>query len=422
MPERLEARQVRNKMLSAFDVLIAGSGHAGAQAAICLRQNGFSGSIAICGREEAPPYERPPLTKEYLAQKRPFERIQLRPAKFWVEKDIALKLGCEVVGVDAEGKTVQLASGEQFSYDKLIWAAGGRPRALECAGNELGGIYTIRNKTDVDKIVAELGGAVRRIGVVGGGYIGLEAAASLRGLGHEVTLAAAGPRLLSRVAGTAISDFLATEHRKQGVDLRLETKVTAIEGVGNKVSRICLDRGDRVACDFLIVGIGITPEVEVLADAGAECGNGVRVDPFCRTSLPNIYAIGDCAEHANPHADGARIRLESVQNANDMAATAARHICGKGQPYCALPWFWSNQFGLRLQTAGLSSSHDQTVTRGCPSESSFSVIYLKQDRVIAIDSVNAMKDYVQGRKLIEARAKLRAEDLADTARQLKELV
>ena len=409
-------------MIGTFDVLIVGSGHAGAHAAICLRQNGFSGSIAICGREEVPPYERPPLTKEYLAQTKPFERMQLRPAKFWVEKDIALKLGCEVASVDAEGKTVQLASGEQFGYDKLIWAAGGRPRALECAGNELGGIYTIRNKTDVDKIVAEIGGAVRRIGVVGGGYIGLEAAASLRGLGHEVTLAVAGPRLLSRVAGTAISGFLATQHRKQGVDLRLESKVTAIEGVGNRVSRICLDRGDRVACDFLIVGIGISPEVEVLADAGAECGNGVRVDPFCRTSLPNIYAIGDCAEHANPYADGAIIRLESVQNANDMAGTAARHICGKDQPYCALPWFWSNQFGLRLQTAGLSSSHDRAVTRGCPSGGSFSVLYLKQDRVIAIDSVNAMKDYVQGRKLIETRAKLRAEDLADTARQLKELV
>ncbi len=409
-------------MADRYDVVIVGAGHAGSQAAISLRQNGFEGSIAVFGREEVLPYERPPLSKEYMAREKEFERIQLRPAKFWADKSISLELGCEIVGINPEAKVVSLADGEKVAYDKLIWAAGGSPRRLNCPGAGLGGVHAVRTKSDVDQIMAELDGGSRRIGVIGGGYIGLEAAAVLRKLGHDVTLVEALPRVLARVAGEEISDFYAEEHRKHGVDVRLATGVSSLEGEDGKVARICLENGEKVTCDLAIVGIGIIPDVDALIGAGAQCDNGVKVDAYCRTSLPDIYAIGDCAQHDNPFTDGASIRLESVQNANDMAATAAKHICGKAEAYSALPWFWSNQFDLKLQTAGLSIGHDETVLRGSPEERSFSVIYLKDGRVIALDCVNAMKDYVQGRKLVEARAVLGAEDLADTSRQLKEML
>ncbi|RIV82809.1 NAD(P)/FAD-dependent oxidoreductase [Aurantiacibacter zhengii] len=409
-------------MAEHYDVVIVGAGHAGSQAAISLRQNGFEGSIALFGREEVLPYERPPLSKEYMAREKEFERIQLRPAKFWAEKSIALELGCEVVSVNSVAKIVLLADGEEVSYQKLIWAAGGAPRRLSCPGAGLRAIHAVRTKSDVDQIMAEIDAGTRKIGVIGGGYIGLEAAAVLRKLGHDVTLVEALPRVLARVAGEEISDFYAEEHRKHGVDVRLATSVSSLDGKDGRVSRICLENGEGFACDLAIVGIGIVPDVDALIGAGAQCDNGVKVDAYCRTSLPGIYAIGDCAQHKNAFADGASIRLESVQNANDMAATAAKHICGKAEPYSALPWFWSKQFDLKLQTAGLSIGHDRTVVRGDPAERSFSVIYLKGGRVVALDCVNAMKDYVQGRKLVEARAVLSAEDLGDTSRQLKELL
>ena len=409
-------------MAKHYDVVIVGAGHAGAQAAISLRQNGFEGSIVIFGREDVLPYERPPLSKEYMAGEKNFDRIQLRPAKFWADKAITLELGCEIKGVTPEAKVVSLADGRKIAYEKLVWAAGGWPRVLACPGSKLAGVHAVRTKSDVDQIMAEIEGGVRKVGVIGGGYIGLEAAAALRKLGHDVTLVEALPRVLARVAGEEISSFYAHEHRKHGVDVRLEVGVSALEGEGGRISRICLDNGDIIECDLAIVGIGIVPHVEVLIRAGAECENGVKVDTFCRTSLSDIYAIGDCAQHDNPYADGASIRLESVQNANDMAATAAKHICGKTEAYAALPWFWSNQYDLKLQTVGLSIGHDQTVLRGDPAARSFSVVYLKKGRVAALDCVNAMKDYVQGRKLVESRAVLSPQNLGDTSRQLKDLL
>ncbi|MDG6080277.1 NAD(P)/FAD-dependent oxidoreductase [Erythrobacter litoralis] len=409
-------------MSEQYDVVIVGAGHAGAQAAISLRQNGFEGTIVIFGREEVLPYERPPLSKEYMSREKEFERIQLRPAKFWAEKKIALELGCEIVGIDPVARTVLLSDGETVGYCKLIWAGGGSPRKLGCPGSQLRGVHAVRTKADVDRIMAALDVGQKKVGVIGGGYIGLEAAAVLRKLGHEVTLLEALPRVLARVAGEQVSQFYTMEHRKHGVDVRLSAAVDALEGADGWASGIRLVDGDLVSCDLVIVGIGILPDIDALADAGAICENGVRVDSYCRTSLPDIYAVGDCAQHENLFADGAIIRLESVQNANDMAATAAKHICDKDETYSALPWFWSNQFDLKLQTAGLSIGYDQTVLRGSMADRSFSVIYLKADRVIALDCVNAMKDYVQGRKLVEARAVLCPEDLGDTSRQLKELL
>ena len=405
-----------------FDVIIVGTGHGGAQAAIALRQQGFEGSILMVGRDTQPPYERPPLSKEYLARDKPLERILIRPPHFWAERDIELKLGATVLEVDPAAHEVKLADGERLGYGTLIWAAGGDPRRLSCPGAELGGIHYVRDLADVDRMMAELDAGAKRVVVIGGGYIGLEAGAVLTKLGCSVTLLEALPRVLARVAGEDMSAFYEAEHHSHGIDLRTGSMVEAIEGDGTKITGVKLADGQTVPCDMVVAGIGIVPSVGPLIAAGAAGGNGVDVDEHCRTMLDDIYAIGDCAAHANDFADGAVIRLESVQNAHDMAATVARALTGTAEPYHALPWFWSNQYDLKLQTAGLSLGYDATVLRGDPATRSFSVIYLKEGRVIALDCVNAMKDYVQGRKLVEAKAHITPEQLVDAAVPLKELL
>ena len=403
------------------EVVIVGSGHGGAQAAIALRQQGFEGSILMIGRDPEPPYERPPLSKEYLARDKPFERIMIRPAAFWEERQVTLRPGSVVTAVDPQAHTLKLASGEEVGYGTLIWAAGGDPRRLSCGGADLSGIHAIRDKADVDRLMGELDNGARRVVVIGGGYIGLEAAAVLTKLECQVTVVEALPRVLARVAGEALSEFYQDQHRAHGVDLRLEAKVERLDGENGWVRQVILEDGEIIACDMVVVGIGIVPAAGPLISAGAAGANGVDVDEFCRTSLPDIYAIGDCAAHANQWANGAVIRVESVQNAHDMATTAAKHIVCVDEPYCAFPWFWSNQYDLKLQTAGLSLGYDDTVVRGDPAQAKFSVIYLKEGRVIALDCVNATKDYVQGRKLVEAGASPDKAALADPEMPLKEL-
>jgi 3-phenylpropionate/trans-cinnamate dioxygenase ferredoxin reductase component len=404
-------------------VIIVGAGHGGAQAAIALRQNGYSGPIRIVGKEAEIPYERPPLSKEYLAQEKPFERIQIRPAAFWADKNVEIVLGEEVVSVDPATHSLGLASGTALCYDHLIWATGGEPRRLSCAGADLKGVHVIRTRADIDAIMADLDqpGHIGRIVIVGGGYIGLEAAAVLTKLGRLVTLFEALPRVLARVAGPELSRFFEAEHRAHGVDLRTDIGVTSING-NSFVDSVTLSDGSTVNTDMVIVGIGIIPAVAPLIAAGAEGENGVTVDAHCRTSLPDIFAIGDCAAHVNSFADGATIRLESVQNANDQATIAAKAICGELVEYAATPWFWSNQYDLKLQTVGLSTGYDQAILRGDPATRSFSVIYLKEGQVRALDCVNMVKDYVQGRKLVEARAVVDPAKLADMAVPLKDLL
>ncbi len=403
-----------------YDVLIVGGGHAGAQAAVALRQEKFTGSVAILGAEPHPPYERPPLSKEYLAGVKSFERILIRPETFWAERGVSLLLGETVVTVDPVARSVLTEAGRTIGYGELIWATGGEPRRLTCAGHDLAGIHTVRTRADVDRLLGEWD-AVERIVVIGGGYIGLEASAALSKFGKSVTLVEAQDRVLARVAGEPLSRFYEAEHRAHGVTLMLGVGVSCLEGV-DRVTGVRLDSGALLPADMVIVGIGIVPAVEPLVQAGAEAGNGVIVDACCRTSLPHIHAIGDCAAHANRYADGAVIRLESVQNANDQAVTAARDIVGRSVDYDAVPWFWSNQYDLKLQTIGLSAGFDAAVLRGDPAARSFSVVYLRQGRVIAIDAVNAVKDYVQGRALVQAGAVIPPELLADTARPLKELL
>ncbi|QUM71692.1 NAD(P)/FAD-dependent oxidoreductase [Sphingopyxis granuli] len=403
-----------------FEVLIVGGGHGGAQVAVMLRTQKFAGSVAIVGDEPELPYERPPLSKEYFAGEKEFERIQLRPARYWDERDVTMLLGRRVVSVDPAAHTVTTDGGETIGYGKLVWAAGGAPRMLPIPGGALPGVQGVRTRADADAMKAASETA-RQIVVIGGGYIGLEAAAVLTRAGKQVVLLEAQDRVLARVAGEALSRFYEKEHREHGVDLRLGVCVEAIEGEAH-VTGVRLSDGEVIPADLVIVGIGIVPAVEPLLAAGAEGSNGVLVDRHCKTSLPDIYAIGDCAAHENPFAEGAVIRLESVQNANDQANVVAKGIVGDEAPYHAIPWFWSNQYDLKLQTAGLSTGHDRAVLRGDPATRSFSVVYLKQGRVIAIDCVNATKDYVQGRMIVTAGLLATPGQLADTRTPLKELL
>jgi 3-phenylpropionate/trans-cinnamate dioxygenase ferredoxin reductase subunit len=403
-----------------FDVLIVGGGHGGAQTAIALRQNGFAGTVAIVSEEDDIPYERPPLSKDYLAGEKPFERILIRPAAFWRDKNVSMLLGRRVVSVDPQAHVAALSDNSPLFYGTLIWAAGGAPRRLGRPGDDLAGVHSVRTRADVDRLRDELD-HVTRVVVVGGGYVGLEAAAVLTKLGKQVTLLEASPRVLARVAGEPLSRFFEAEHRARGVDLRVGVAVACIEGRNGAACGVRLADGMLIGCEMVIVGIGIAPAVAPLLTAGAAGSDGVDVDEYCRTSLPGILAVGDCAAHRNAFADGSRIRLESVQNANDQAVVAARSVAGAPRPYDAVPWFWSNQYDLRLQTVGLSAGHDAWVVRGDTASRSFSVVYLKNGRVTALDCVNAGKDYMQGRALVTARAAVPPDHLADTSRPLKEI-
>lgn len=404
-----------------FDVVIVGSGHGGAQAAIALRQAGHEDSILMISRDRNPPYERPPLSKEYLAGDKPFERIMIRPEAFWAERNVELRLGRNVNEIDPKAHELLLSDDTRVTYRKLIWAGGGDPRRLSCPGVDLAGIHYVRSRRDVDALRDEIAAGARRAAIVGAGYIGLEAAAVLRKLGCEVTVIEMQDRVLARVAGQELSDFYAAEHRAHGVDLRLSTGVERVEGADGRVTAVVTDANETIPCEIVIVGIGIVPSIGPLIAAGASGSNGVDVDTHCRTPLDDIYAIGDCASHVNPYAGNAVIRLESVQNANDMATLVAKAIMGDKQDYDAMPWFWSNQYDLKLQTVGISLGYDATVLRGDPATRKFSVIYLKEGTVIALDCVNNTKDYVQGRKLVMDRAQLAPELLADAEVQLKEM-
>ena len=402
-----------------YDILIVGGGHGGAQAAIALRQGKYEGSIGVVNAEPEYPYERPPLSKDYFAGDKAFERIMIRPAAFWAERSVDMMLGMRVDAVDPSAHKVTLSDGADISYGKMIWATGGSPRPLPVEGGNLPGMHVVRSRTDVDGMLDGLDD-VADIAIVGGGYIGLEAAAVLRKIGKKVTVLEAMDRVLARVAGEPLSRFYEAEHRAHGVDVRLGVEISGIEG-NDFVTGVRLANGEVIPAQMVIVGIGIIPAVAPLLTAGAAGGAGVDVDAYCRTSLPDIYAIGDCAAHANDFAGGNVMRVESVQNANDMANAVAKSLTNELTPYHAVPWFWSNQYDLRLQTVGISAGYDSMVLRGDPDTRSFSVVYLKANKVIALDCVNATKDYVQGRLFVTEGLSPTFEQLADTNVPLKEL-
>jgi 3-phenylpropionate/trans-cinnamate dioxygenase ferredoxin reductase subunit len=373
----------------------------------------------MVGEELELPYERPPLSKEYLSGDRTFDRLALRPAKYWEDARVQMMLGRHVTSVDPAARRLTFADGDTLGYNELVWATGGYPRRINCPGRDLAGVHMVRSRADIDRIRAELD-AVSRVAVIGGGYIGLEAAAVLTKLGKSVVLLEALDRVLARVAGSELSRFFEAQHRARGVDVRTSAAVESLVGDNGRVLGVRLSTGEAIPAELVIVRIGIIPAVEPLIVAGAAGGNGVRVDSQCRTSLPHVYAIGDCALHENRFAGGASIRLESVQNAGDQGAVAAKTILGVAASYESVPWFWSNQYDLRLQTVGLSLGHDQAVLRGDPASRSFSMIYLREGRVVALDCVNAPRDYAQGRKLVVDSLAIDPDKLRDISIPLKQ--
>lgn len=404
-----------------FDVLVVGAGHGGAQAAIALRKRGFAGTIAVVSAERDVPYERPQLSKDYLSGECHFDRIVLRPEAFWRECDISLLLGRTVMAVKPTARRVILQYGDIIHYGVLVWAAGGRPRHLTCSGARLQGVFTLRTRSAVDDLRQELPSA-ERIVVVGGGYIGLEAAATLSKSGKHVTVVEALGRILAREGGERLSRFYEAQHRAQGVEILVNAKVQTIERKGPRACGAHIKGGRFVPADLIIVDEGITPACEPLLSAGAKGNNGVVVDAYGRTSLPYIYALGDCAIHPSPYAGGALVRLESVQNACDMATTVAKAITRELEPYTAVPSFWSDQYDLRLRTAGLSSNHDDAIVRGDPASGSFSIIYRRKGRVIAVDCINASKEFFHGRALVQNSVAAEPAELADTTVPLRDLV
>jgi 3-phenylpropionate/trans-cinnamate dioxygenase ferredoxin reductase subunit len=407
-------------MSEAFDVLIVGGGHGGAQAAMHLRQQKFTGSIAIVGEEPELPYDRPPLSKEYLAGDKPWDKLLFQTAEGWAQREVTLWLGRRVAAVDPAARTVATDDGATVGYGSLVWATGGKPRRLSCSGHSAAGVHTVRSRADVDRMIAELPGVTRAV-VIGGGYIGLEAAAVLTKFGKQVVVLEALDRVLARVAAEPLSRFYEAEHRAHGVDVRLGVGVDCILETDGRACGVRLADGGVLEAEMVVVGIGIQPEVAPLLGAGAEGGNGVRVDGQCRTSLPHVFAIGDCAEHRNLFGQNDWIRLESVQNAADQAAVVAKAIVGGQDTYRATPWFWSNQYDLKLQTVGLSRGYDAVVVRGEPATRSFSVVYLRDGAVIALDCVNAVRDYSQGRLLVTSGARPDPAALADRDVPLKTL-
>jgi len=398
-------------------VVVVGAGEAGGQVAISLRQAGYTGTLTVIGDEPYVPYERPPLSKAFLAGEIPLEKMYMRAPEYYPGQSIVLRTRERIAAIDRVRKTVRLEGGEALAYSKLVLATGGRVRKLTCAGADLPGIHYLRTIEDVlayrDRMVS---GA--RIVIVGGGYIGLEVAAVAAKRGCKVTVLEALPLVLNRVVAPEVSSFYMDVHRAAGVDIRTSSSVSAFGGKG-WVEAVMVG-AHAFPVDLVIVGIGIIPDMTLAADAGLAVENGVVVNEFTQTSDPDIYAVGDCSNHPSPTA-GKRIRLESVHNALAQGKTAALHIVGKPVAYDEVPWFWSDQYDLKLQMTGISDPGDQVVIRGSMAERKFSACYLREGRFVACNAVNMAKDFIQSKKLIAGRAMVDPARLADVNVALKDL-
>ena len=399
-------------------VVIVGAGHAAGQTAASLRQKGFSGSITLVGDEPFVPYQRPPLSKAYLAGELEPERLFFKPANFYPDKDIDLRLGVRVDAIDREAHTAALSDGTTLPYDKLVLTTGSRVRELHIPGHDLEGVHYLRSIADVDAMrPAFRRGA--RLAIVGGGYIGLEVAAVANKLGLEVTVLETESRVMNRVVATEISNFFQRMHTEEGVRLELGRRVQAIRGDGRVESVVCGD-GLDVPADICIIGIGILPNVELAEAAGLKCSNGIVVNEYCVTSDPDILAAGDCTRHPNG-IYGRHLRLESVHNAIEQGKTAAATICGKPAPYSQVPWFWSDQYDVKLQIAGLTEGYEQFVMRGDPASRSFAAFYLHDGRLLAVDAINSPREFMLAKKLIAAGACFDIAALADMDNDFKAL-
>ena len=395
-------------------VVIVGGGQAGAQSAVSLRQEGFTGRIVLIGDEPVLPYQRPPLSKTYLAGELAKERLFIKPAAFYDKVNIEHMLGQAVNAIDSSRQQISLKGGQNLSYDHLILATGGRVRPLSCPGASHSGVHYLRTLADVEAMQGKFTAGARLV-VIGGGYVGLETAAVAVKHGLKVTL-------LGRVTSPEVGKFFEDVHREAGVTLCCNTEVKAIEDdVDNgRALAVVTDSGYRVLADMVVVGIGLLPNVELAAAAGIACDDGIVVDEYGRTSIDNIYAAGDCANHPNPIYQR-RMRLESVQNAVDQSKAVAATICGKDKPYAQVPWFWSDQYDLKLQTAGINSGYDQAVVRGDIASRSFAVFYLRKGRLLAVDAINRPAEFVVARNILSKGLSVSAERLQDESIPAKAL-
>lgn len=397
-------------------IVIIGAGHAAGQAAASLRQAKFEGPITIIGDEAHVPYQRPPLSKQYLAGTQPADKVYLRAEKFYADKDIQLMLDTRATQIDPGTKTINLDNGETIAYEKLLISTGSRPRKLSIEGSDLSGIHYLRTMDDVDGIRADVKPGANLV-IVGGGYIGLEVAAVGIELGMNVHVLEMEERILQRVTTPEMSAYYDKLHTDRGVHIHTQTGVTGFAGNGSVEKVLCGEKS--FDADIVIVGIGIIPNIEIAEEAGIHCDNGIVVDDHCRTSDPDIYAAGDCTNHPNPLLNK-RLRLESVPNAMDQARVSTANMLGDDKVYAAIPWFWSDQYELKLQMVGFSADGDSQVLRGDMDNHQFAIFYLKDGKVVAADAVNSPKEFMLCKQLVGKPAD--PAKLADPETDLKSLL
>ncbi len=402
-------------------LVVVGASYAGLQIALSARAAGHAGAILLIGDEPHLPYQRPPLSKGFLTGKVAESALPIRPQQVLDQNRIEPLLGVRATAIDRTSRTVTTADGRSLPYDRLALAVGCRPRLLPVPGADLDGVLYLRTLDDAIAVKARMPQA-QSVAIIGGGFIGLEIAASLAQLGKEVTVIEALPRVLARALPAQLSAFLTDVHRRAGVRVLTQTTVRELVGENGHVRAVRLSDDSLCPADFVIVGIGVVPNVELAAAAGLACQDGIVTDAFGRTDDPMIVAAGDCTRHPNRFARGGPIRLESVQNALDQAKTAGGTLAGALKPYDAVPWFWSDQYDLKLQMVGLSEGHDQAVVRGSPEEQKFSIFYFRQGALIGIDSINRPGDHMAGRQLIPAGTALTPQQAADPDFDLVRLV
>jgi 3-phenylpropionate/trans-cinnamate dioxygenase ferredoxin reductase subunit len=401
-------------------VVILGAGHAAGAAAGFLRQAGHEGPIVLVGDEPIAPYQRPPLSKAWLKGEADADSLALKETAWYAENGCDLRLGVRAVSLNRGSKTVALSTGETISYDILIIATGARARRLPVPGADLAGVLELRTAADAERLKAALGEG-KKLAVIGGGYVGLEAAASARALGAHALVIEREARILARVACPALSDFFTAYHERRGVKFELGVEVKAFEGEDGVLKRVVLSDDRVVACDAALVGIGAIPNDEIARDAGLECVGGIVVDLEARTADSSIFAIGDVTHRPLPHYDR-RFRLESVPNALEQAKVAAGEIVGKPPLTPEVPWFWSDQYDLKLQIAGMPFDADTVLVRGDPATAKFAVFHLKGDQVQAVEAVNSPPEFMMGRQLIANRKPVSRERLADSTISMKEVI
>ncbi len=377
-------------------MVIIGAGQGAGQAAASLRQEKYEGEIIMLGEEAFPPYQRPPLSKAYLSGDLPLEKVYVRAEKFYTDKNIDIRKNTRVDSIDPAGHTVTTADGDTIAYNKLMIATGSRPRILNIDGSDLSGIFYLRTIADVDRIRDAMG-AAKNIVIVGGGYIGLEVASVAVTVKKNVSVLEMEKRILQRVTTPEMSAYYHQLHESRGLNILTETTVSGFKGENGQITSVmCGDT--EIEADLVIVGIGIIPNIELAEAAGLECGNGIIVNDHCQTSNPDIYAIGDCSNHPNPLL-GRRLRLESVPNAMEQARVSVTNMLGGDKIYSSVPWFWSDQYELKLQMVGFSADGDTQVLRGDQAANEFAIFYLKDGKVVAADAVNAPREFMVAKQL-----------------------